>query len=240
MKKNISWQVLIVIGLAGDLIGRFTDGVIGDGIGVIGDVCFLIGIANMIVAFVKNKKQKDISKKITFEIEKNIEKKKFDYRKYIRYAPYGAIIILVFMIIFLINKNNRPFVSSDEKSIIKQLPEQKGDGSFNFNAEENLGDFIVGFWLNEKINTSYFFEKDKTFSIVSGEDVSTCTYETGNQNLESNSIIVWFRCPMSDAPNYAEEHTINFSKDYKSFTDTRNVYANIEKIAGQFIKVETK
>lgn len=78
MKKNISWQVLIIIGLSGDLIGRFTIGVIGDAIGVVGDICFLIGMANMIVYFVKKRKIKKEQKKnfieeSTIEIEKEKE-----------------------------------------------------------------------------------------------------------------------------------------------------------------------
>lgn len=67
MKKNISWQVLIVIGLVGDLIGRFTVGIIGDAIGVLGDICLLIGIANMIIAWLKNKKIRKEMKNISQE-----------------------------------------------------------------------------------------------------------------------------------------------------------------------------
>lgn len=60
MKKNISWQMLIVIGLVGDLVGRFTVGVVGDAVGVAGDICFLIGIVNMIVALIKNRKERKL------------------------------------------------------------------------------------------------------------------------------------------------------------------------------------
>lgn len=51
MKKNVPWWVLILIGVAGILLG-------GIFFGLIGWVCLSLGIANMIVGFIKNKKLK--------------------------------------------------------------------------------------------------------------------------------------------------------------------------------------
>jgi|GEM_PF-3993348 len=242
MKKNISWQVLIIIGLVGIITGQFIIiGVIGNAIGVVGDICFLIGIVNMIIAFAKGRKEKNnISENTAIKIEKSLKNKNSDYKKYISYIPYGIIIILVLVIIFLINKNNKPLISSNESSIIEQLPEQKGDGSFSFNTEEYPENFIVGFWLNEQINTSYFFEKDKTLSIVNGENVLSCTYEINKQNIENNSVDIWFYCPMPDWQGYSELHYLTFSSDYKSFSDTKNIQAMIDEVPGKFIKVEAR
>lgn len=76
MKNNISWQVLILIGLVGALIGYFIGGVIGSAIGVFGDICFLIGVANMVVAWTKNRKIKNINQEVAFEkIEKGNKSK---------------------------------------------------------------------------------------------------------------------------------------------------------------------
>lgn len=45
MKKNLSWSILLIIGVVGKLVGNFfSNNIFALGIGVIGDICFLIGI----------------------------------------------------------------------------------------------------------------------------------------------------------------------------------------------------
>lgn len=57
MKKNLSWPVILVLGVVGDLIGRFIQGgVITEGIGVLGDLLFVVGVIYMIIALVKRTK----------------------------------------------------------------------------------------------------------------------------------------------------------------------------------------
>lgn len=67
MKKNISWQVLVAVGLIGSLAGRFIGGIVGNAIGVVGDSCLLIGIVNMIVALIKNRRIKNEQGENLFE-----------------------------------------------------------------------------------------------------------------------------------------------------------------------------
>ncbi|MBU6431279.1 MAG: hypothetical protein KGJ58_00550 [Patescibacteria group bacterium] len=63
MKKNISWQVLLGLGLALDLIGRFLEGTVFHAIGVLGDLLFLFGVINLITTLIiKRKVNKNISK----------------------------------------------------------------------------------------------------------------------------------------------------------------------------------
>ena len=57
MKKNLSWPVILVLGVVGDLIGRFIQGgAITEGIGVLGDLLFVVGVIYMIIALVKRAK----------------------------------------------------------------------------------------------------------------------------------------------------------------------------------------
>mgnify|MGYP001573237102 CR=1 len=53
MKKNLSWKVLLGLGLVLDLIGRFLDGVILNAIGVLGDLLFLFGIVSLISILIR-------------------------------------------------------------------------------------------------------------------------------------------------------------------------------------------
>lgn len=61
MHKNIPWQILIIIGLVCIFVGHFIGGVIGAFVEVFGDICFLIGIANAIVSFIKKRKERRLS-----------------------------------------------------------------------------------------------------------------------------------------------------------------------------------
>jgi hypothetical protein len=61
MKKNISWQVLILLGVVGIVISRVASGVIIDSIGVLGDLLFLLGVVNLISALVKRKKNTNVA-----------------------------------------------------------------------------------------------------------------------------------------------------------------------------------
>ena len=231
MKKNISWPVLIIIGLVGDFIGRFTDGIIGDAVGVIGDICLLIGIVNAIVILIKRrkiKKENNIAKE-----EKKEKKESINYRNYIIYSAFAIIIILIIIIIFLIStyKNeNEPILEQSKSMGIKSVSQ----------GEKITSNSIIGFWLNESEDVSYCFEEDETLSVVKGERVSQCTYEISSQDFKKNSMDIWFYCPMPDWPAYRELHYVSFSKDYKSFTDAKNVQTMIDKIPGQFVKAEVK
>jgi len=57
MKKNLSWSTLLIIGVVGKLVGYlFSDNMFALGVGVIGDVCFIIGIIYFFIfLFHKNK-----------------------------------------------------------------------------------------------------------------------------------------------------------------------------------------
>jgi hypothetical protein len=125
MKKNISWQVLIIIGLVGDLIGRFTVGIIGDAIGVVGDICLLIGIANMLVAWIKNKKFKKEQATDTVASNKIEARESFSYKKYAKYIPYAVISILIIVIILLVN--NREKTNSFDWNKGNEVPLITGD-----------------------------------------------------------------------------------------------------------------
>lgn len=156
MKKNISWQVLIIIGLAGSIVGRLIEGVAGNAVGVLGDICLLIGIANMIVAFVKNRrlkkaKEKDAVKNLQIENADGKEKQDLNYKKYLGYISYAVIIILVVFIIFLLSKGK----NSNNSRVIKQnnqeLSSKKSDGSFDFETfgenetenQKNIDEYAV-------------------------------------------------------------------------------------------------
>lgn len=56
MKKNISWQVLLGLGLLGDLTGRFLGGPIFHTIGVLGDLLFLFGVVNLIATLIRKRR----------------------------------------------------------------------------------------------------------------------------------------------------------------------------------------
>lgn len=134
MKKEISWQVLIAIGLVGIFTGRFVGDVIGSAIGVVGDICLLIGIANGIVAFVKNRKLQKVrgddffEKKIAIDPNSRLEEKKYiNHEKlFTKYAPFFVIVFLVISILYLVGKNDR---SSDSSGV--SVNESKKSDSLN-------------------------------------------------------------------------------------------------------------
>jgi|GEM_PF-6049031 len=158
MKKNISWQVLLVIGLICWITGRFIIvGVIGNAIGLVGDICLLMGIVNMIIYFVKRRKIKKEQKNNIPEANQADRKESINYKKYIKYIPLAIIIILIVIIIFLINKDQK---SNDFLNISPSNYEsspEAGNGSFNFDTfgedEENKNDiFQKKLLCSEKID----------------------------------------------------------------------------------------
>ena len=75
MKKNLSWKILIPLGVVCILIGRLVQGgVITDAIGVLGDIVFLLGAVNLIATFYKNKKAKQTSVPESVPTTKNTAK----------------------------------------------------------------------------------------------------------------------------------------------------------------------
>ena len=58
LKKNLSWQVLLIGGFVLHLLGYFlnTYSVVFSGLGVIGDIMFLLGIVNFITYLIRRKK----------------------------------------------------------------------------------------------------------------------------------------------------------------------------------------
>jgi len=57
MKKNLSWQVLLLLGVIGIIISRILDGVVFQAIGVLGDILFVLGVINMIRGMIKRNKE---------------------------------------------------------------------------------------------------------------------------------------------------------------------------------------
>lgn len=61
MKKSLSWQVLLLLGVIVIIIGRTIGGVIGQIINVLGDILFLLGVVNMISTMLKKRKAENNS-----------------------------------------------------------------------------------------------------------------------------------------------------------------------------------
>ena len=58
MKKSLSWKTLFSIGLPLWFIGRFIlGGVIGSGVQLIGSICVIFGIINLIIFLFKKSKK---------------------------------------------------------------------------------------------------------------------------------------------------------------------------------------
>lgn len=117
MKKNISWQMLIVIGLVSFLAGRFIiSGIIGNAIGVFGDVCLLIGIVNAIVALIKKRREKKISidSSKTESIGKSFVKKIEKRDIFIGLLIF--IVVILGVVLFTKSKNQKETLESKLKN----------------------------------------------------------------------------------------------------------------------------
>ena len=57
MKKNLSWKFLLSLGVIGIVMGRLMlNSVLGEIIGVFGDIMFLLGVVNLVSALIKKRK----------------------------------------------------------------------------------------------------------------------------------------------------------------------------------------
>lgn len=56
MKKELSWSVLLLLGLIAFGISKLIGGVIGDGIGLLADILLLLGVVNGLGTAFKKKK----------------------------------------------------------------------------------------------------------------------------------------------------------------------------------------
>ncbi|MCX6740805.1 MAG: hypothetical protein NTY61_00175 [Candidatus Parcubacteria bacterium] len=56
--KSLSWVMLLIVGLILNVVGRFLNSIIGEALGTIGGIMFLIGIVDMIASLVKKQKSK--------------------------------------------------------------------------------------------------------------------------------------------------------------------------------------
>lgn len=117
MKKNISWQMLIVVGLVGSLAGRFIiSGVIGNAVGVFGDICLLIGIVNAIVALIKSRKERKLG--IDSSKAENIGKS-FAMKIEKRDIFVGLLILMIVILGFVLfakSKNQKEVLETKSKN----------------------------------------------------------------------------------------------------------------------------
>ena len=58
MKKKLSWQVTLVLGIVFYFLAKAVSGVIGDFIGVLADILLLVGIITGVVEAVKKNRAK--------------------------------------------------------------------------------------------------------------------------------------------------------------------------------------
>ncbi|MEI7425666.1 MAG: hypothetical protein WCK16_01910 [Candidatus Moraniibacteriota bacterium] len=188
MKKNIPWQALLTIGLVGAIVGRFIGGVVGDAVGVLGDICLLIGIANMIVALIKKRKEKKaqtntLSNKIIIKSEKvEVDKKsKIDYFKYFaKYAPFIVIIVLIVIIAIFIN--NKSGLKNTEQNQDKQ-----GGKEFLFRKQTECMNICQAIYENHKkllltigtvFSPKYAYNESKNACFYSGGWVDSLASNT--------------------------------------------------------------
>ena len=100
---------------------------------------------------------------------------------------------------------------------------------------------ISGVWKNDAEKLDYHFGPEDALEVV-GADGSVhslpCTFSIQeNENLNDWTASVWFNCPQSDWPGYAELHEFIFSEDYKSFTDTMYIQGIPSKrYEGSFVR----
>jgi len=135
MKRNIPWWVLILIGLAGALVGRLINGVVGSAIGVLGDIFLLIGIANMFVALIKNiKVKKEHASKKNDPKTKEIQDTKNNSTYKIRKRDVIIVILIIVIVILgflLIIKSNS---QKEIREVVSEINTQQESDSFNFDT----------------------------------------------------------------------------------------------------------
>jgi hypothetical protein len=107
-------------------------------------------------------------------------------------------------------------------------------------TKTNPQQIIIGHWRNDATKIDYIFGQDSSLKIVPRDETEDCTYEFSKQTEIENSLAISFKCPLTDWPGFVEEHTFDFSKDYSTFIDTKNIQGMLTRIDGNFYKVGEK
>lgn len=177
------------------------------------------------------------------------EKRTNKQNKPTRVAVISIIVsVLMILIILLIiyypailspQKENAVAGQQDQEQqskITKPVKVEEGSSQKNF----TLAGLLVGHWRNDTAKLDYIFcGKQNILSIVRENDSSDCTYEINKTNEEKNYLEIVFNCPQPDWPGYAEEHTIEFSKNRDSFVNTMYIQGIAQRIEGNFTHVGT-
>lgn len=227
MKKNISWQVLVLIGLIFSVVGNVIGDGIGPAIGVFGNICLLIGFANMIIAWIKNrkiKKETDSKEESVKEIKetKSSEIKNSNNRNFI----IGILVtISIGLGIFL-------YVSISDKKRIENTLYSELNRSEKVEKTKSLS----GYWRNDIEKRDYAINSNGTLEILRKDGSLECTYEIEEESVQL--IKVWFKCPSVDWPGYAELHELRFL-DNNKFIDTEYIQGIGTRIDGEFIKISS-
>ena len=107
-------------------------------------------------------------------------------------------------------------------------------------AKINLQQIVIGHWRNDTAKIDYIFMEDSSISIIPRSNTEDCTSEIAKQNDSEKSLLIYFKCPQPDLPGYVEEHKLEFSKDYSTFIDTKNIQGMLTRVDGNFYKVGEK
>jgi len=120
------------------------------------------------------------------------------------------------------------------------LPESMKDLMKQYSSSEQTNEVLLGVWRNDAEKLDYHFSPDDNLEVV-GANGSVhslpCTFSSDGA-MESRTLDVWFNCPQSDWPGYAELHELIFAEDYKSFVDTSYVQGMVlQRYDGRFVRL---
>lgn len=99
----------------------------------------------------------------------------------------------------------------------------------------------AGVWRNDQEKLDYHFGPEDLLEVI-GDNGSMhdlgCTYSVEKRDADMRTVTVWFNCPQSDWPGYAELHEFIFDDKYESFVDTMYIQGiPSRRYEGRFVQL---